>query len=102
MHGGGSPCAGRARPSGPSLRRMDAGDVKGENDGARVGEKEGAVARRTSGPLLVTWVAAVFLGGLGLLLRLQLVSVPWLGIDPFWFVTAGFVLLAAARFIKRL
>jgi hypothetical protein len=60
------------------------------------------MAKRTNGPRLITWLAAVALGALGLLMRLRLVEMPWLGVDPFWLVAAAFVLLAAASFIKGL
>jgi hypothetical protein len=60
------------------------------------------MARNTSGATFITWLIAVALGVFGVLLRLHVIQLPWLAIDPFWFVTAGFGLLAAARFIKGL
>jgi hypothetical protein len=60
------------------------------------------MSRKTGGPNLITWLIAVALGVLGILMRMRLVELPWLGVDPFWFVAAGFVLLAAAKFLKGL
>jgi len=60
------------------------------------------MAKGSAGPSFLTWVIAVVVGVLGILLRMNVVQLPWLGIDPFWFVASGFLLLAAAKFLKGL
>jgi hypothetical protein len=48
------------------------------------------------------WVIALLVGALGILLRMRVVSLPRLGVDPFWLVTAGFALLVIATAMRRL
>jgi hypothetical protein len=47
------------------------------------------------------WFLAIGLGVLGLALRFGVLHITGLGIDSFWFVTAGFVILALAPLIRR-
>ena len=57
---------------------------------------------RLNAPSAAIWIVAVLLGGLGILLRLRVVSLPGLGVDSFWLVTAGFALLVVATALRRL
>ena len=57
---------------------------------------------RLNAPSSAIWIVAVLLGGLGILLRLRVVSLPGLGVDSFWLVTAGFALLVVATALRRL
>ena len=57
---------------------------------------------RLNAPSSAMWVVALIVGGLGVLLRLRVVSLPGLGVDSFWLVTAGFVLLVIATAMRRL
>jgi ABC-type uncharacterized transport system permease subunit len=53
-------------------------------------------------PAGATWVVAVMVGLLGLLLHFHVLRLPGLTVDPFWLVTAAAVLLAVASFVKGL
>jgi hypothetical protein len=57
---------------------------------------------RLNAPSAPMWVIALLVGGLGILLRLRVVSLPRLGIDSFWLVTAGFGLLLIATVMRRM
>jgi hypothetical protein len=57
---------------------------------------------RLNAPSSVMWLVALVVGGLGILLRLRVVSLPGLGVDSFWLVTAGFALLLIATAMRRL
>ena len=51
-------------------------------------------------PKQITWLIAVILGVLGLIG--YFVAIPVVSIHAFWFVFAGFVLLALGSFVKGL
>lgn len=55
---------------------------------------------KLSAPKTITWWIAVILGVLGILGTL--VTIPFVSTYAFWFVTAGFVLLALASLLKGL
>lgn len=57
---------------------------------------------RLNAPSGAMWLIALLVGGLGILLRLRVLSLPGLGVDSFWLVTAGFVLLLIATAMRRL
>lgn len=57
---------------------------------------------RLNAPSGAMWLIALLVGGLGILLRLRVLSLPRLGVDSFWLVTAGFVLLLIATAMRRL
>ena len=57
---------------------------------------------RLNAPSSAIWIVAVLVGGLGILQRLRVVSLPGLGVEPFWLVTAGFGLLVIATAMRRL
>lgn len=56
--------------------------------------------RRLSAPHETTWWIAVILGVLGILGTLT--TLPFVSANAFWFVAAGFVLLALATLFKDL
>jgi hypothetical protein len=51
-------------------------------------------------PSFGLWILAVVLGGAGLLMKLGVLHVTGLGIEAFWFVAIGFVILAIATLLK--
>jgi len=55
-------------------------------------------------PKLLTWVIAVIIGLLGILIHADVMSVPALErvIRPFWLVSAGFVILTLGNVFKGL
>ena len=57
-----------------------------------------------SPPQLITWVLAVILGLLGILIQTDVMSVPILEdmVRPFWLVSTGFLVLALANVFKGL
>ena len=57
---------------------------------------------RLNAPSSAAWLIALLVGGLGILLRMRVLSLPGLGVDSFWLVTAGFVLLLVATAMRRL
>ena len=57
---------------------------------------------RLNAPSSAIWLVALLVGGLGILLRLRVISLPGLGVDSFWLVTAGFGLLVLATAMRRL
>jgi hypothetical protein len=57
---------------------------------------------RISRPSTGAWIAGVCLGVAGLLMRFGVLHVTGLGIDPFWFVSAAFLLLALSPVVKGL
>ena len=57
---------------------------------------------RLTPPAQLTWVIALILGILGILMRTGALRLPGLGIESFWLVTAAFVLLAVAPLAKGL
>ena len=57
---------------------------------------------RLTPPAQATWLVAVVLGLVGILVRTGALRLPGLGIDAFWLVVAAFVLLAVAPLAKGL
>jgi hypothetical protein len=55
---------------------------------------------KLSAPMVITWWIAVILGVLGILGHLT--KITFVSQYDFWFVAAGFVLLALATFFKNL
>jgi len=57
-----------------------------------------------SAPQLITWIVGVIIGGLGICIHMNVMSVPALEdvIRPFWLVSTGFVILAVSSLFKRL
>ncbi len=57
-----------------------------------------------SAPQLITWVIAVIVGLLGILIQVDIMSVPVLEdfIRPFWLVSTGFVVLAVSNLFRSL
>lgn len=57
-----------------------------------------------SAPQVITWVIGVILGLMGILIHLDVMSVPALEdiVRPFWLVSAGFGILAVSSVFKRL
>jgi hypothetical protein len=56
---------------------------------------------RLTPPSTASWLIAVIVGGLGILIHMGAVHVR-LGVDPFWLVGAGFVLLLIATLVRGL
>ena len=52
-------------------------------------------------PSVASWLIALILGGLGILIHIGAVHVR-IGVDPFWLVGAGFILLAIATLVRGL
>jgi hypothetical protein len=52
-------------------------------------------------PSVAAWLIAVILGGLGILIHIGAVHLR-LGVEPFWLVGAGFLLLAIASLVRGL
>jgi hypothetical protein len=59
------------------------------------------VSLRLTAPSTAAWFIALIVGGLGILIRLGVVQVR-LGVDTFWLVAGGFLLLVLATLIRRL
>jgi hypothetical protein len=57
---------------------------------------------RLTPPAKASWLIAVILGVLGILVRTDALRLPGLGIDVFWLVVAGFALLVIAPLAKGL
>lgn len=55
-----------------------------------------------SAPKFITWLAALLIGILGILLKLGIVAVSGLTISSFWVVVAGFGLLVLGTIFKGL
>ena len=57
-----------------------------------------------SAPQLLTWIVAVIIGLLGILIQIDVMSVPALEnlIRPFWLVSTGFVILAISNLFRSL
>ena len=53
---------------------------------------------RLNAPKKITWWIAVILGVLGVIANF--VAIPFVSLYVFWFVTAAFVLLALATYLK--
>jgi hypothetical protein len=56
---------------------------------------------RLTPPSTASWLIALIVGGLGILIHMGAVHVR-LGVDPFWLVGAGFVLLVIASLVRGL
>jgi hypothetical protein len=56
---------------------------------------------RLTPPSTASWLIAVIVGGLGILIHVGAVHVR-LGVDPFWLVGAGFILLVVASLVRGL
>jgi hypothetical protein len=52
-------------------------------------------------PSVPSWLIAVVLGVLGILIHIGAVHVR-IGVEPFWLVGAGFILLAVATLLRGL
>jgi hypothetical protein len=52
-------------------------------------------------PSTASWLIALIVGGLGLLIHLGMVHVR-LGVDSFWLVAGGFLLLLVASLVRGL
>jgi hypothetical protein len=57
---------------------------------------------RLTPPAQATWIVAVILGLVGVLVRTGALRLPGLGVEAFWLVAAAFVLLAVAPLAKGL
>ncbi|MBG0789359.1 MAG: hypothetical protein H0S80_02550 [Desulfovibrionaceae bacterium] len=57
-----------------------------------------------SAPQLITWIVGVIIGVLGILIQIDVMSVPVLEdmIRPFWLVSTGFVILAVSNLFRNL
>jgi len=57
-----------------------------------------------SAPQLLTWIVGVIIGLLGILIRIDVMSVPVLEdmVRPFWLVATGFIILAISNLFRRL
>ena len=56
---------------------------------------------RLTPPSTASWLIALIVGGLGILIHIGAVHVR-LGVDPFWLVGAGFILLVIASLVRGL
>ena len=56
---------------------------------------------RLTPPSTASWLIAVIVGGLGILIHIGALSVR-LGVDSFWLVAGGFLLLAVASLVRGL
>jgi hypothetical protein len=57
---------------------------------------------RLTPPAKTTWLIALILGFLGILVRTGALRLPGLGVDSFWLVAAAFALLVIAPLTKGL
>lgn len=57
-----------------------------------------------SAPQIITWVVGVLVGMTGILIHLDVMSIPMLEdmVRPFWLVSTGFVVLAVSNLFKGL
>jgi len=55
---------------------------------------------RLTPPATATWIIALVIGVLGILAQQGAFRIPGLGIQPFWLVTIGYVLLLIAPLVK--
>jgi hypothetical protein len=56
---------------------------------------------RLTPPSTASWLIALVVGGLGILIHIGAIHVR-LGVDSFWLVAAGFLLLAIASLVRGL
>lgn len=57
---------------------------------------------RMNAPKVVTWLIAVAIGVVGILLRLDVLRIAQLKPHDFWVLAVGFVVLALANLFKKL
>lgn len=57
---------------------------------------------RLTPPATATWMIALVIGVLGILAHQGVFRVPGLGVDPFWMVAIGYVLLLIAPLVRGL
>lgn len=57
---------------------------------------------RMNAPKVLTWLVAVAIGVLAILLRLDVIKVTQLKPHDFWVLAAGFVLLALGNLFKKM
>jgi len=57
---------------------------------------------KMNAPKTVTWLVAVIVGVVGILLSLGVVAIPIISPYAFWLVAAAFILLALATLLKGL
>jgi hypothetical protein len=57
---------------------------------------------RLTPPTMAVWTVALVFGLLGFLLRFNVLRLPGLGIEAFWLVGIGFLLLLIAPLVKGL
>jgi hypothetical protein len=57
-----------------------------------------------SAPQLLTWIVGVIIGLLGILIQIDVMSIPALEdiVRPFWLVSTGFVILAISNLFRSL
>ena len=55
---------------------------------------------RLTPPATATWIIALVIGVLGILAQQGVFRIPGLGIQPFWLVTIGYVLLLVASLVR--
>ncbi|WFS64205.1 hypothetical protein LF599_08610 [Pseudodesulfovibrio thermohalotolerans] len=57
-----------------------------------------------SAPQLLTWIVGVIIGLLGILIQVDVMSIPALEdiVRPFWLVATGFVILAVSNLFRSL
>lgn len=53
-------------------------------------------------PATATWIIALAFGLLGILAHERIFRIPGLGVDSFWLLTIGFVLLLIAPLVRGL
>lgn len=56
-----------------------------------------------SAPQIITWVVGVLIGLMGILIHIDVMSIPMLEdlVRPFWLVSTGFIILAVSNVFKR-
>jgi len=54
-------------------------------------------------PQVITWVVGVLFGLMGILIRIDVMSIPVVEdlVRPFWLVATGFVILAVSNVIRK-
>jgi hypothetical protein len=55
---------------------------------------------RLTPPSTATWIIALVIGVLGILAHQGAFRISGLGVDPFWLVTIGYVLLLVASLVR--
>lgn len=57
-----------------------------------------------SAPQLITWIVGVIIGVVGILIQIDVMSIPVLEdiVRPFWLVSTGFVILAVSNLFRGL